>query len=235
MNQSVHFLVFKWRGKMAQQYEQLNLTERVEKGGRSARILRKDGIIPANYYYKGEENINLSVVKLELLKSLRSGHRIFEVTLKGSTQYVMLKEIQYHPVTDDIIHIDLMRIRRDEKMTISVPLVLEGTATGVKEGGVMMQNLTSIEINCLPADVPEQIVVDISNLEMHASLNVEDLEVSEELEILTSGNLTVVSCQPPKEEVEEEPEEEEVELEEGEEPEEGAEQSESEEDKSEKS
>ena len=220
---------------MAQQYEQLNLTERAEKGGRSARILRKDGIIPANYYYKGEENINLSVVKLELLKSLRSGHRIFEVNLKGSTQYVMLKEIQYHPVTDDIIHIDLMRIRRDEKITISVPLVLEGTATGVKEGGVMMQNLTSIEINCLPADVPEKIVVDISNLEMHASLKVEDLEVSEELEILTSSDLTVVSCQPPKEEVEEEPEEEEVELEEGEEPEEGAEQSESEEDKSEKS
>ena len=111
------------------------------------------------------------------MKSLRSGHRIFKVNLRGATQYVMLKEIQYHPVTDDIIHIDLMRIRRDEKMTISVPLVLEGTATGVKEGGVMMQNLTSIEINCLPADVPEQIVVDISNLEMHASLNIEDLEV----------------------------------------------------------
>ena len=220
---------------MAQQYEQLDLTERTEKAGRSARILRKNGIIPANYYYKGEENISLSIVKIELLKSLRSGHRIFKVNLRGATQYVMLKEIQYHPVTDDIIHIDLMRIRRDEKMTISVPLVLEGTATGVKEGGVMMQNLTSIEINCLPADVPEQIVVDISDLEMHASLNVEDLEVSEELEILTSGNLTVVSCQPPKEEVEEEPEEEEVELEEGEEPEEGAEQSESEEDKSEKS
>ena len=220
---------------MAQQYEQLDLTERTEKGGRSARILRKNGIIPANYYYKGEENISLSIVKIELLKSLRSGHRIFKVNLRGATQYVMLKEIQYHPVTDDIIHIDLMRIRRDEKMTISVPLVLEGTATGVKEGGVMMQNLTSIEINCLPADVPEKIVVDISDLEMHASLNVEDLEVSEELEILTSGNLTVVSCQPPKEEVEEEPEEEEVEFEEGEEPEEGAEQSESEEDKSEKS
>ena len=220
---------------MAQQYEQLNLAERAEKGGRSARILRKDGIIPANYYYKGEENINLSVVKLELLKSLRSGHRIFEVNLKGSTQYVMLKEIQYHPVTDDIIHIDLMRIRRDEKITISVPLVLEGTAIGVKEGGVVMQNLISIEIMCLPSDVPEQIAIDISDLEMQTSLNVEDLEVSEELEILTSSDLTVVSCQPPKEEVEEEPEEEEVELEEGEEPEEGAEQSESEEDKSEKS
>ena len=235
MNQSVHFLVFKWRGKMAQQYEQLNLAERAEKGGRSARILRKDGIIPANYYYKGEENINLSVVKLELLKSLRSGHRIFEVNLKGGTQYVMLKEIQYHPVTDDIIHVDLMRIRRDEKITISVPLVLEGTAIGVKEGGVVMQNLISIEIMCLPSDIPEQIAIDISDLEIQTSLNVEDLEVSEELEILTSSDLTVVSCQPPKEEVEEEPEEEEIELEEGEEPEEGAEKSEPEEDKSEES
>ena len=217
---------------MAQQYEQLNLTEREEKGGRSSRILRKNGIIPANYYYKGEENFNISVVELELLKSLRSGHRIFEVNLKGSTQYVMLKEIQYHPVTDDIIHIDLMRIRRDEKITISVPLVLEGTAIGVKEGGVVMQNLISIEIMCLPSDVPEQIVIDISDLEIQTSLNVEDLEVSEELEILTSKDLTVVSCQPPKEEAEEEPEEEEIELEEGEEPEEGAEKSESEEEKS---
>lgn len=216
-------------------YEQLNLTERTERGGSSARLLRKNGIIPANYYYKGVENINLSVNKIELLKSLRSGHRIFKVDLKGDTQYVMVKDIQYHPVTDDIIHIDLMRIRRDEKMTISVPLVLEGDAPGVQEGGVMMQNLTSIEINCLPADVPEQVVVDISDLEMHASLNVEDLEVSDELEILTSSDLSVVSCQPPKEEIEEEIEEEEVELAEGEEPEESEEAPESKEDKSEES
>ena len=219
---------------MAQQYEQLNLAERAEKGGRSARILRKDGIIPANYYYKGEENINLSVVKLELLKSLRSGHRIFEVNLKGSTQYVMLKEIQYHPVTDDIVHIDLMRIRRDEKMTISVPLVLEGIAEGVKEGGVMMQNLNVIEISCLPADVPEQLAIDVSDLELNTSLNVEDLEVSEELEVLTSDELTIVSCQLPKEEVEEEPEEE-IEFKEGEEPEEDADKPDSDEENSEES
>mgnify|MGYP001287041112 FL=1 len=211
---------------MAQQYKQLNLTERSEKGGRSARVLRKNGIIPANYYYKGEENINLSIAKLELLKSLRLGHRIFEVSLRGNTQYVMLKEIQYHPVTDDIVHIDLMRIRRDEKMTISVPLVLEGTATGVKEGGVMMQNLNAIEISCLPADVPEQLAIDVSELELNASLNVEDLEVSEELEVLTSDELTIVSCQLPKEEVEEEPEED-IELEEGEEPEESEDKSDS--------
>ena len=219
---------------MAQQYEQLNLMERKEKGGRSSRILRKNGIIPVNYYYKGEENLNISVVELELLKSLRSGHRIFEVNLKGSTQYVMLKEIQYHPVTDDIVHIDLMRIRRDEKITISVSLVLEGTAAGVKEGGIVMQNLNDIEISCLPADVPEQLAIDISGLELNASLNVEDLEVSEELEVLTSDELTIVSCQLPKEEVEEEPEED-IELEEGEEPEESEDKSDSNEENSKES
>lgn len=219
---------------MAQQYEQLNIADRTETGGRSARSIRNSGLIPVNYYYKGEENINLTVIQNEFLKSMRSGHRIFKVDLKGSTQYVMVKEIQYHPVTDDVIHIDLMRVRRDEKMTISVSLELIGSSVGVKEGGVMMQNLTSIEISCLPADVPENITVDISDLELNANLNVEDLEISEELEVLTSGDISVVSCQPPKEEVEEVAEEE-LELEEGETPEGEEDKDESEEEKSEES
>jgi len=219
---------------MAQQYEQLNIADRTETGGRSARSIRNSGLIPVNYYYKGEENINLTVIQNEFLRSMRLGHRIFKVDLKGSTQYVMVKEIQYHPVTDDVIHIDLMRVRRDEKMTISVSLELIGLAVGVKEGGVMMQNLTSIEISCLPADVPENVTVDISDLELNDNLNVEDLKIPEELEVLTSGDISVVSCQPPKEEVEEEPEEE-LELEEGETPEGEDGKDESEEEKSEES
>jgi len=219
---------------MAQQYEQLNIADRTETGGRSARSIRNSGLIPVNYYYKGEENINLTVIQNEFLRSMRLGHRIFKVDLKGSTQYVMVKEIQYHPVTDDVIHIDLMRVRRDEKMTISVSLELIGSSVGVKEGGVMMQNLTSIEISCLPADVPENVTVDISDLELNDNLNVEDLKIPEELEVLTSGDISVVSCQPPKEEVEEEPEEE-IELEEGETPEGEEGKDESEEEKSEES
>jgi len=206
---------------MAQQYEHLDIAERSKTKGRTSRRLRREGLIPANYYYKGEDNLNLTVKKNNFLKSMRAGHRIFEVDLKGSNQYVMVKDIQYHPVTDDIIHIDLMRVRRDEKMTISVQLVLEGTPAGVKEGGVMMQNLTAIDISCLPGDVPEHVTIDVSELELHANLNVEDIEVPEELEIITGGDTTVVSCQLPKEEVEEEVPEEDIDTEEGEEPEEG--------------
>jgi len=206
---------------MAQQYEHLDIAERSKTKGRTSRRLRREGLIPANYYYKGEDNLNLTVKKNNFLKSMRAGHRIFEVDLKGSNQYVMVKDIQYHPVTDDIIHIDLMRVRRDEKMTISVQLVLEGTPAGVKEGGVMMQNLTAIDISCLPGDVPEHVTIDVSELELHANLNVEDIEVPEKLEIITGGDTTVVSCQLPKEEVEEEVPEEDIDTEEGEEPEEG--------------
>ena len=76
---------------------------------------------------------------------MHSGQRIFEVEQEGENQYTMIKQLQYHPVTDEIIHVDLMRVRRSEKINISVPLVLVGDAIGVKEGGVLSQSLTQIE------------------------------------------------------------------------------------------
>ena len=69
---------------------------------------------------------------------MQSGQRIFEITQSGESQYTMIKEIQYHPVTDEVIHIDLMRVRRSEKMTISVPLVLVGESIGVKEASIAL-------------------------------------------------------------------------------------------------
>ena len=142
---------------MAAQYDFLETVTRVEIGSKEAKTLRRDGKIPGIFYYKGETNVNLSFDKQSLLKTLHKGGHIFELELEGTKQYAMIKEVQYHPVTDEIIHIDLMRVRRDEKITISVPLVLEGESVGVAEGGVMMQSLSSAEISCLPENVPEQI------------------------------------------------------------------------------
>ena len=89
----------------------------------------------------------------------------------------MIKELQYHPVTDEVIHIDLMRVRRSEKITISVPLVLTGEPLGVKEGGVLSQSMTQIEISCFPTDVPDQIELNIEDLEMHSAKSVADLSL----------------------------------------------------------
>ena len=142
------------------------------------------------------------------------GGHIFELELDGNKQYAMIKEVQYHPITDEIIHIDLMRVRREEKITISVPIAFVGESIGVEEGGVMMQSLTSLEVSCLPENVPEQVTMDITELEMNSSLTVADIAVSKEFDILTSNDLTVVSVQPPKEEEEPVVEEEEVLLDE---------------------
>ena len=107
---------------MAAHYDFLETVKRVKTGSKVAKALRRNGKIPGIFYYKGEENIKLSFDRQTLLKTLHKGGHIFELDLEGTKQYAMIKEVQYHPVTDEIIHIDLMRVRRDEKITISVPL-----------------------------------------------------------------------------------------------------------------
>ncbi|MBC8323517.1 MAG: 50S ribosomal protein L25 [Candidatus Marinimicrobia bacterium] len=203
-------------------YYQLAVEKREQTGISATKTLRKNGKIPANYYYKGEANVNLILDSKELFHALNSGNRIFEVELEGNTQYVMIKEMQYHPVTENVLHVDLMRVRRDVKMTISVPIHMEGDAIGVSEGGVLSQILTSIEVECLPTDVPEFISVDVTELEMNSSLTVADIVVTGEFTILADEDQAIAAIAPPKEE--EEPVVEELEEgAEGEEGEEGAE------------
>lgn len=200
-------------------YYQLAVEKRKQIGRSTTKSLRKTGKVPANYYYKGEANVNLILDSKELFHALNSGNRVFEVEFDGNTQYVMIKEMQYHPVTENVLHVDLMRVRRDVKMTISVPIHLEGDAIGVSEGGVLSQILTNIEVECLPTDVPEFISVDVTELAMNSSLTVADIVVTGEFTIMADEDQAIAAIAPPKEE--EEPVVEE--LEEGEEGEEGEE------------
>ena len=210
---------------MASSYYKLNIADRTRTRTKGAKTLRREGLIPGILYYAGETNVNISVDKLVLYHALQSGQHIFEIELEGDTQFTMIKELQYHPVTDEVLHIDLMRVRRSEKMTIFVPLVLVGEAVGIKEGGVLSQSMTQIEISCFPTDVPDQIELNIDDLEMNSSKSVADItQDNEDIEILSAEELNIVSVHPPA--AEEEPEVEELEgeeLEEGEEGEEGAE------------
>ena len=210
---------------MASSYYKLNIADRTRTRTKGAKTLRREGLIPGILYYAGETNVNISVDKLVLYHALQSGQHIFEIELDGDTQFTMIKELQYHPVTDEVLHIDLMRVRRSEKMTIFVPLVLVGEAVGIKEGGVLSQSMTQIEISCFPTDVPDQIELNIDDLEMNSSKSVTDITLdNEDIEILSAEELNIVSVHPPA--AEEEPEVEELEgeeLEEGEEGEEGAE------------
>ena len=109
---------------MASSYYKLDVTERKEIRSKAAKALRKRGMIPGVLYFSGEKNVNISIEKSVLFHAMQSGQRIFEIDQAGENQYTMIKQLQYHPVTDEIIHVDLLRVRRSEKITISVPLVL---------------------------------------------------------------------------------------------------------------
>ena len=198
-------------------YYKLTIEERSGLGTSTARAMRRNGKIPANYYYHGESNQNIAIDKKIFNQAVQSGQRVFEVEMNGETLYVMIKAAQYHPVTEEVMHIDLMRVRRTEKMTFSVPVILEGEAAGSTEGGLVAQVASSVDIECFPTDVPENISLDISSLELNGVMTAIELTLLEDIVLISPEDTTIATCNPPRAEVEPEVEE----PEEGEEGEEG--------------
>ena len=188
---------------MSSSYYKLEIFNRTHTGTKGVKKERRKGLVPGVLYYSGEDATNISIKKSNLLRAMNSGQRIFEIFQDGESQYTMLKQVQYHPVTDEVIHIDLMRVRRSEKMNISVPIHLVGESKGVKEGGILTQSLTQVEISCYPTDVPEQIELNIDQLELNSGLSVGDIDTgSEDIEVISDLSLNIVSIMAPASEEE---------------------------------
>ena len=182
-------------------------------GKQYSKKIRKEGKVPGIFYVKNSEPIPFECSVKELKDIERYGSRIITVTLNGKTVNGILREIQYDPVNDDILHIDIMGIDLKEKVTISIPVVLVGAAIGVKTFGGILEHLTrEIEIECLPTDIPERIEFDVSNMNIGDSIHIGDLKI-EKVRIISKPDLVLATVVPPtvvKEEVEVAPVEEEV-------------------------
>ena len=185
-------------------FEKLNVDIRKEQGTSAARRARLQNKVPAVVYHSGVEAIPLSVDKISLNKALRTGQMIFEVNVEDKDQFVLVKEIQYHPVTDEIIHIDFQKVKEDEKISLEVAVRSSGEAQGVKLGGLLVQMLNSVTIKCKPAEIPEFLEIDVTGMEMNTNLFVRDITLPGDVEMLTADDIAVVSVQEPKEEKEEE-------------------------------
>ena len=189
---------------MATSYYKLEIENRKSVGKKASKLIRRAGKIPSVLYYKGEKPVSISIDRQLLNQAIKSDQRIYEVEIDSESQYVMIKEAQYHPITDEIIHVDFMRVRRSEKMTISVPITLVGNPAGVTEGGILSQSMTQIEISCFPTNVPESIEVNVDHLDINSSVSVGDVTVDDEdIEIISASDLSIASVIPPA--VEEEP------------------------------
>lgn len=176
----------------------LDTIERDSYGSSSAKKLRRQGMVPANFYFHGSGSLNLAIDRKTLQLALQSGQHIFVINVGKKKQHVQIKELQYHPVTDDIMHVDLMGFKMTEKISITVPLVIVGEAPGVKLGGILTQNLNLLDIYCLPADIPENIEVDISTLDVGQHISVSDLVVAENIEIQSSLETPIIAVQAPR-------------------------------------
>jgi len=185
-------------------FEKLNVDIRKEHGTSAARRTRLQNKVPAVVYHSGIEATPLSVDKASLNKALRTGQMIFEVNVEDKNQFVLVKEIQYHPVTDEIIHVDFQKVKEDEKISLEVAVRSSGEAQGVKLGGLLVQMLNSVTIKCKPAEIPEFLEIDVTDMEMNTNLFVKDITLPTDVEMLTAEDIAVVSVQEPKQEKEEE-------------------------------
>ena len=162
----------------------------------AARRVRAAGKIPAILYGAGHESIAIEVDPKQILRILHSesGHNtIFDVAIEGQgATKAMIVDWQYEPIKDTLLHIDLKRIALDKLMRVRVPVRLMGTAVGVKtQGGILDQVLREVEIECLPADIPQHIDVDISQLGLHQVVRVADLPHAGKLRFVTAEDATV--------------------------------------------
>ncbi len=172
----------------------------------AARRVRVAGKIPAVLYGPGSEPVAIEVDPKQISRILFSetGHNtIFDVEIEGQAPAkAMIVDWQREPLKDLLIHIDLKRIALDKTLRVSVRVKLVGIPVGVKaSGGILDQVLREVEVECLPADIPSQIAVDVSNLAMHGVLRVSDLPHSGSLKFLNAEDATVAHVVSIREEV----------------------------------
>jgi large subunit ribosomal protein L25 len=165
---------------------------------KKAKNVRKAGLIPGIYYGHGELNIPVqtTLTNLRPIIYTKDTHIISLKLDDGSQHTCIVRDIQFDPVTDGVMHFDLLALKADEKVTIEVPIVLKGTAKGVKEGGMVQHALHKLEVRCLPRYIPENISIDISDLAIGDSVHVKDITLAE-IEILESEETTIVGVIPP--------------------------------------
>lgn len=192
------------RGDKEMEIAQIEAKLRNEIGKGASNRARREGFIPAELYGKEKDNISVMVSENEMEKLInRFGENaLIKVFIdndgKKENYTVLLKEIQRHPVRGTLSHIDFHQVSMTDKINTIVPVVLVGDSPGVSEGGILQQLVRELDIRCLPTDIPGSIELDISNLNIGDSLSVSDVNISEEIEIVTDENTVIASVVAPQ-------------------------------------
>ncbi len=176
--------------------------------GKKVRFLRRQGLTPANLYGRNVKSTALQVDTTQLKHTLAKAGKSSLVALKVDSakrpKMVIIRDIQREPLTGGLLHVDLFQVKMEERIKIEVSLLFVGEAPAIRDrGGILVQNMNSIEVECLPANMPHNIEVDLSVLqEIDQAVHVKDLSVDEGVTILTDPEQSIVQIARSKVEVE---------------------------------
>lgn len=174
--------------------------------------LRRVKLVPAEFYGRGVENLSLQMAYGDIRRAFKTAgqNTIIDLEIEGASKHkVLIHHVDYHPVSDDITHVEFINIKMDQAINTRVKVKLEGTAPAVKElQGTLVQSIHEIEIKCLPGDLIHELTLNVEPLvDFNASLHVSDIKLPERITLITDPTLTVatVAQQKVEEEVAAEP------------------------------
>lgn len=166
--------------------------------------IRQSGRIPAILYGEGKPNLALVLEKKDVIRILKSEtglNTLFKIAVVDGERDVMIKDVQIDPISDQLIHADLIQIDMNKAVRVEVPIELSGEAVGVKtEGGFIDFMTRALMVECLPALIPERLVVDVSALHLHQSIKVAEVALPEGIKLITDPGAVVALVQVPHEE-----------------------------------
>jgi large subunit ribosomal protein L25 len=165
---------------------------RTSNGSQKARQLRRQGLVPAVLYGHKEQTLSISLPAHEVGKALRHGVRVVDLEAGGKKEKAFIRDVQWDHLGKDLLHIDFTRVSLDERIVVTVPLELRGTAPGVTGGGVLDQPIHTLSIECLAISIPDSVRVNIGELQIEGSIYVRDLALPEGVKAMSDPDAIVV-------------------------------------------
>ncbi len=170
---------------------------RTERGTQAARQLRKKGLVPAVVYGHKEETLTVALPLAEVEQAIRRGVRVVDLKAAGKEQKAFIKEVQWDHLGKELLHVDFTRVSVDERIVVTVPLEIRGTAPGVNAGGLLDQPIHELSVECLAIQIPESIRVNIGELQIDGAIYVRDLVLPPGVKAMSDPDAIVVHVTAP--------------------------------------
>jgi large subunit ribosomal protein L25 len=178
---------------MASQSAQLTAKVRGELGSRKNKRLRDAGFVPGVIYGHKEAVVPVTLPKRELVTHLNGGAHLFALAMDGKSENVLIKDVQYDHLGIEVLHVDFTRVDLNERVEVTVPLLLKGEPKGEAEGGVLQQIVADLEIECLVTDIPHEIRHNVSEMKLNDVLHVKDLQLPAGVRAMQDPDLIVAT------------------------------------------